>query len=194
MFSHFASIEDDGEPSAFISRLKCLLTFHALQGSTPRRFDGELRGVMIDTRAACGSSGGKSQYFAYFKATGRKPDIDTSRVPHCHFGIGTTISSGVGNISFPIGNLLMSFDRLVVDADAPILLSIDDMDRLGVYFRNLNNLLIHHDSGETASIVRLDGHLYLRWSTDIVSYFIFSELKDFIAASVIHTSTNSSTF
>lgn len=41
LFSNLASIEDDDEPSAYVSRLKCVSTYHALQGKAPTRFHDE---------------------------------------------------------------------------------------------------------------------------------------------------------
>lgn len=162
IFSHLASIEDDDEPSEYVLRLKCVSIVQDMHGSMPRRFDGNFQGVMIDTGAARGSSGGKAQYLSYCKATGRKPDIDYTRAARGHFGIGTIISVGVGDISLPIGNLWMSFELHIVDGVTPILLSIDYMDRLAVFLQNLDNVLNNRDSGETADIVRLDGHPYLQ--------------------------------
>lgn len=132
---------------------------------------------MIDNRVVRRCSGGKTQYITYWKATGWKPDIDLFRAARCDFTIGTTISSGVGNISFPFGNLWMSFDLHVVDDNTPILHSVADMDRLDVYSQNLNILLIRHDYGYTAGIVRLDGRPYVRWNNDTVLHSTFSELR-----------------
>lgn len=117
IFSYIASIEDEDEPSAYVSRLKCISILHTVHETELSRMYGIFRGIMIDTGAARGSRGGKFQYFEYYKATGRNPDVDASRAARCHFGNGTTISVGVGNISFPIGKLWMSFVLHVVDAD-----------------------------------------------------------------------------
>lgn len=59
----------------------------------------------------------------------------------------------------------------------PILLSIDDMDRLGIFLQNLDNVLVHRDYGEPAEVTRVNGHPYLQWNTEITSYFTFPELK-----------------
>lgn len=71
----------------------------------------------------------------------------------------------------------MSFDLLVVDADTPILLPIYNMEGLGVYLQNLDDVHIHHAFGEKAKITRLNNHLYLQCNTNITSHFTFSKLK-----------------
>lgn len=70
----------------------------------------------------------------------------------------------------------MSFDLHIVDADTLILLSIDDMDRLGIYLQNLDNVLVHRNSGKKANIVRLDAHPYLHWNFLIFSHFTYAKL------------------
>lgn len=59
----------------------------------------------MGTDAARGSSGGQKKYLAYCKATGKTPDVDTTCAVRCHIGIGVTESTGVTNISFPMGAL-----------------------------------------------------------------------------------------
>lgn len=55
-------------------------------------------------------------------------------------------------VMFPFVLLWLEFELHVVAADVPVLLSIDDMDRLEVLFNKLKNLLIHPRSNEDAAI------------------------------------------
>lgn len=50
------------------------------------------------------------------------------------------------------------FDVHIVEVDTPIILLIDDMDRLGVYLNNLENVLIHHSLGKKALITKVRGY------------------------------------
>lgn len=177
ILSHMASIDNEDEHSSYISLLACVPAFYALNKDVPRRNVCDFDSIMIDTGATRGSSGGKRQFFNYCKAMGQKSVFDDICAARCHFGIETTISSGVGNIVFLVVKLWMSFDIHVVNADTPKLRSIDDMDRLGIYMQNLDNFLIHRDSGETAKIARVNSHPYLQRNTKIASYFTFPELR-----------------
>lgn len=55
-------------------------------------------------------------------------------------------------IDFTLVSLWVEFELQVVAADVPILLLIDDMDLLGVYFKKLTNQLVNHKSREFAVI------------------------------------------
>lgn len=117
-----------------------------------------------------------AQYFAYCKAIERKAAIGSTRTAWYHFDIGTTVSLVVGNIVFPLRNLWISFDLHVVHAHTPTLLFNDYMDRLGVYLKNSDNVLIHRTSVEKADTSRLDGYPYLQWNAEI-THFMLTELK-----------------
>jgi hypothetical protein len=71
------------------------------------------------------------------------------------FGIGSTSSIGSAMIKTPIGQV--EFHIMV--AKTPFLLSLIDMDKLGVYFNNLKNELV--TSTRTVPVVRHFGHPFL---------------------------------
>lgn len=71
----------------------------------------------------------------------------------------------------------MFFKIHIVEADVPILLSIDDMGRLGIYLNNLTNKLEHPKSGEKADITRTHGHPFVLWNTTIRCFFPDMGLK-----------------
>jgi len=54
------------------------------------------------------------------------------------FGIGTTSSIGLTIVDTPISQVQFH----IVKSDTPFLLSLADMDHLGVYFNNLTNSLV----------------------------------------------------
>lgn len=65
----------------------------------------------------------------------------------------------------------------VVDADIPVLMSIADIHRLGIYFDNLSHKLIHPESRSFAGVIRICGHPYLQWHEHIHTHFTFAELR-----------------
>lgn len=58
-----------------------------------------------------------------------------------------------------------------------MLLLIADMDRLGIFYNNILNELLHAQSGLDSDVVCLRGHAYLQWNEQIVSHFTFAELR-----------------
>lgn len=57
------------------------------------------------------------------------------------------MSSGVARIELTVGGVILSFTVYILRADIPIHLSLDDTDRMGVYFNNTTNKLVHVASG-----------------------------------------------
>lgn len=171
-----ASIKEEDKHLWYVSRISYVTTFHALLEMLRNAVSTTLM-VWWFIRRPPRTQCRKNVFYAYYKEMRQKSVLNDTRAAHCHFGIGTTISSGVGNIVSPVGKLWMSFDLNVANADTPILLSIDDMDRLGIYLLNLDNVLVHRNSGETTKITRVNGHPYLQRNTEITSYFTFPEIK-----------------
>lgn len=58
---------------------------------------------------------------------------------------------------FTFGEWWFSFDVHIVTADFPLLLGMTDMDRPGIYFNNLEDLLVHPSSGKKVSTTLLFG-------------------------------------
>lgn len=55
----------------------------------------------------------------------------------------------------------MQFELHVVSTNVPILLSIEDMDHLGVFFNNLTSQLVHLKSRKSAVVSQVGGHPFL---------------------------------
>lgn len=49
------------------------------------------------------------------------------------------------------------------------------MDRLGSFFYNLPDKLIHEDSGEHSDDIRLRYHSYFQWQEQVYTYFTQTE-------------------
>jgi hypothetical protein len=71
------------------------------------------------------------------------------------FGIGSTSSLGSIKVQSPVGEITFH----IVKADTPFLLCLKDMDRLGIYFNNLDNKLIQNKI--SFSVIRQFGHPFL---------------------------------
>lgn len=137
---NLSSISTCKSSSVFLSHLLHCSSIHALSGWVPRRMSPPLfKGIMFDTGAAHASSGNIAQYTAYCSFTGSKPGIDTKRRALVKFEIGEEHSKRMAKIQFSTDDNWLSFEMRIVDADVPILISIDNMDLIEVYFNNLSN-------------------------------------------------------
>ena len=132
------------------------------------------QGIMPDTGAARVSTAGKEQCLALMK---EHPDqrlkMDKNRAGEANirFGDGPLIESlGTISVTTPFGQV----DFHVMETDTPFLMSIKDMDRLGIYLNNVTNQLVGKN-GVTASITRKWGHPWFKF--DDVTYFTETELR-----------------
>lgn len=128
---------------------------------------------MIDTGFARASSGGLLQYKSYCRHVGQAENIDTSKTVFCKFGISGNSSIGRARVKFPIQRIIMEITMHIIDEDVPLLLSLADMDRLNVYYKNLENRLVHSTYGKKARIKRYYGHPFLTWDFLLQSLFTY---------------------
>lgn len=131
----------------------------------------------MDDGPADGSTGGESQFLVYCSELGVQPLIKPSRTARCHFGIGVQPPNGLQRIRFSMGDLWLEFDIHVVEADVPVLLYIDDIDRLSLYLINLENALLHQESEMKAKNTRIKGHLFIQWNPHVVCMLTTVELR-----------------
>lgn len=80
-------------------------------------------------------------------------------------------------IPFSAGNFSFSFDVHVVLTDTPILLSIEDMDRLGIYFDNLDNSVVYKCSDESSKVSMTGGHPFIFWNPHITCMLTTIEVR-----------------
>jgi hypothetical protein len=85
--------------------------------------------------------------------------IDTKSVGahQIQFGKGEATSLGVVNVPTPLGTI--SFH--VVSATTPFLYCLQDIDRMGVRFDNLNNLLIQDHTDTVVPVIHKWGHPFM---------------------------------
>ncbi|KHJ30568.1 hypothetical protein EV44_g4256 [Erysiphe necator] len=93
---------------------------------------------MIDTGAAATSTAGYNQYLAYNKLSNVNLDISTAGQASIRFGIGSAVSIGSVMVHMPLGFVELH----VIKVDTPFLMSIADLDRMGAYYNNVNNILV----------------------------------------------------
>jgi hypothetical protein len=125
-------------------------------------------GILIDTGAAEHSTAGYPQYLAYRK-TAKNGVLDTSTAGQAsiRFGPGESIKS-IGSIDVPTPIGTIQFH--ILEVMTPFLLSIKDMDRLGIYFNNTKNILVGPSRGMTTPVSRRFGHPFLVWDHALQSY------------------------
>jgi hypothetical protein len=121
-----------------------------------RYSSGVFHGIIPDTGAAGVSTAGEPQVRA-LQQIDKSIEIDESTAGqhHIRFGKGTATSTGTITVPTPIGQITFH----VVPADTPFLLCLGDMDKLGVKFDNIDNLLIQGQN--RVPVVRKWGHPWL---------------------------------
>jgi hypothetical protein len=119
---------------------------------------------MIDTGASKKSTAGYGQYLAYKKVHDTTINTMTAGAINVQFGIGCTPSIGSIIVDMPVGQA----EFHIVKADTPFLLCLKDMDTLGVYYNNLQDLLVA--PSRTVPVVRRFGHPFMLWDQTLYSY------------------------
>ncbi|KAI0999710.1 hypothetical protein K3495_g8484, partial [Podosphaera aphanis] len=125
--------------------------------SSKRYSSDEFQGIVLDTGAAEWSTAGYGQYKA-LKELKSQIHLDESRAGEAsvQFGEGLVKKSiGTVNVDTPIG--MITFH--VLRSATPFLLSLRDMDRMGIEFHNLRNFLVQGNI--EVPIIRKFGHPFL---------------------------------
>lgn len=166
--------------TAFVACTQDAAASHALTAERCSDFrynDEYFYGVMIDTGCARASSGGLAQYRAYCRHVGEQEDIDKSKRVFCKFGISGKMSVGRARMKLPINHLVLEFCLYIIDGDLPILLSLADMDKLGIFYNNLRDVLVHQHTNESTEVMRFFAHPFVRWNPLQHCFFTYTELK-----------------
>lgn len=115
----------------------------------------KFRGILIDTGAARGNTSSMDQYLSYCYHVGCKRNTDRSKAAACHFGNSSEKSQGIARITFPLDALTITFyAHILRDAIVLLLICIEEMDRWGLYFNNIENRLAHSPTCQTLSAVK----------------------------------------
>lgn len=170
-------------------------TTYVLETTRPSRYNRDrFFGVMLDTGASVVSTAGLGQYEAFVDLFGQESaQLDTSTAGSfmACFGIGSAPSIGSARITTPMGTA----EFHIVDADTPFLLSIVDMDRLGIVLVNptdqivkpaqkrcpkSNKMVIDLDftkAIKTYPVIRIFGHPFMVWGPATAAFLTEGELK-----------------
>ena len=137
--------------------------FHEFEASdffayvvSDRYTSDEFYEIMIDTDAFKYSIVGYGQYLAY-KTINDDATINSIKggAIYVQFEIGFISSIRFINIATPIDRI----EFHIVKADTPFLLCLADLDRLKIYFNNVENVLISENK-QTFSMIRRFGHSF----------------------------------
>lgn len=71
--------------------------------------------------------------------------------------------------------IMISFDIHILKADLPIILSIEDMENMGIFLDNLSNLLQNYRLGRSIPVIGKVGHPFGTWNP--FQEFFFSKLQ-----------------
>ena len=145
-----------------IMNIEFLKKLHDSETSDPfayvvsnRYISDEFYGIMIDTDASKYSTVGYEQYLTYKAIHEINIDFIKAGAIYVQFEIGF-----ISSIKFI--DIAIFIDRVefhIVKADTSFLLCLVDLDRLKVYFNNVQNILISEN--KTFSVIRRFGHPFL---------------------------------
>ncbi|KAI0994965.1 hypothetical protein K3495_g13216, partial [Podosphaera aphanis] len=137
-------------PDEFVDKSAEVFTFKSRYSSY------EFHGIMPDTGAAGVSTAGNPQFIALQRLNPSiKLDTSTAGSHNIKFGKGTAESMGTGLVDTPLGKILFH----VVPTNTPFLWCVQDMDKMGVYLNNLQNVLVQ--GNRRVPIVRKWGHPFM---------------------------------
>ena len=138
--------------------------------ATSRYSSAQFIGIMIDTGASQRSTAGYNQFLA-LQATNLPQfqlNDSTKGLVSVQFRIGSTSSISSINLTTLIGKVKFH----IIKANTPFLLSLANLDRLKVYFNNLENTLV--TPSKSFLVVQCYRHPFLLWNTSLQSFIIES--------------------
>lgn len=136
---------------------------------TPNTDNGTFHGICVDTGAEQ-SVAGLPQTKAYLSMANKSWNKTPS---NSYFKFGDTVYPSIGRIPIriptPHGGT-MEFNLEVVEANVPIILGLDLLDKEELYIYNIDNVIVHKYQGWTIPLQRKRGHLYITWNYQEVLY------------------------
>jgi hypothetical protein len=137
---------------------------------TPDRYTSEkFYGVMIDSSASTKSIAGYEQYLAFKRhKIDLTIDLNLFRAEAVNVQFDIESASSIESLIIDISFGIVKFH--VVKADTSFLLSLADMDRLKVYFNNVENTLNMIIQKQKLPVIRRFGHGFLLWKNFMQTY------------------------
>lgn len=133
--------------------------------------------LFIDTGCSGESSGGLKQHQAYCRLVGKPEIINIKKRVSRRFGVSSTVSEGTAEVSFPFNKLCFKISMHIVPEDVQLLLSLADMDLLGIFYNNIEDKLFHNASGESITVTRFYDHPFLHSNPVLQCLFAEKELR-----------------
>jgi hypothetical protein len=116
--------------------------------------------IMIDSDVSTRSTAEYDQYLAFKKNnTDSSADLNSIKADAVNVQFGIESISSVESLTIDISFELVEFH--VIKADTSFLLSLADMNRLKVYFNNIENILFMIIKNRGLSVIRRFDHGFL---------------------------------
>lgn len=113
-------------------------------------------GISIDSAVASFSTVGLHQYEAYQNLFG-STKLNIDQITEVKFGAGNASAIGYSQVGTPIGKIKFHIKQ----CDTPLLLSLFDIDKIGIIFDNIENMLIYESTGIKHAVIRRFGLTFL---------------------------------
>jgi hypothetical protein len=152
-FSHSLTLEDITEPTPATD-----LFMYTLNTSSSQYTSDVFLGIVVDTGASKKSMASYSQFRALQQlnpAIELELDTSTKRQVIVQFGIRSTFSIDTANIH----TLIDKVQFYIVDTNIPFLLYLTDIDKLQMYYNNIQNILV--TCTREVSVVRCFRYIFL---------------------------------
>lgn len=118
------------------------------------------------------------KYLAYCRENGISPKVDTAKSVAIFFANKRHTSPGTAKIRFPINSRWLECELHLLLLFLPLLLSLQDMDRMGIYVDNLSSEVIHKATSDSAKLTRKWGHAFIIWDQHVAWHFTEQELRN----------------
>ena len=133
-----------------------------------RYISDEFYGIMIDTDASKYSIADYEQYLVYKAIYEINIDFIKAETIYVQFEIGSISSIK----SIDIATLIDRVEFHIIKTNTSFLLCLADLDRLKIYFNNVQNILVSEN--KTFSMIRRFGHPFFLWDGPLQAYIIQS--------------------
>ena len=145
--------------------------------STKLRYpDSQFPGIMIDN-GSTGSLCSEAQLQAYRSFTGNPTPVRPLKNHYAVSAHGGSKCIGIATFKFPYHDTVIKFDAPIVEnSDIPLILGLDDQDKLLSPGVNQRDDTISFLGGAPMPVLRDRGHLWIRWNYEYECLFTEKEL------------------
>ena len=138
--------------------------------------DTQFSGIMIDN-GSTGSLCSEAQLQAYRSFTGNPTPVRPLKNHYAVSAHGGSKCIGIATFKFPYHDTIIKFDAPIVESsDIPLILGLDDQDKLLSPGVNQRDDTISFLGGAPMPVLRDRGHLWIRWNYEYECLFTEKEL------------------